>query len=316
MRGALAAYPGYVNDSFWPDGMIRVSGREYNGLIDSPCFTRATDDKRKLSCMSCHSMHTTPEDSRSAAEWADSHQVRAGMQGNQACVQCHPALAVKPEVHTRHAPGSSGSECYNCHMPYTTYGLLRALRSHQISSPSIASTIETGRPNACNACHLDKTLAWTAEFLEKWYGQPKVALSHDEETIAASLLQLLRGDAGQRALAAWSMRWPSAQKASGTGWMAAPLAMLLNDPYDAVRLIAEESLRSLPGFDAFRSDFLAPPPQRIQDTLRALDLARRTIRENVRTDPALLVDSAGSPRMDEIVRIGLQRDDRPVVRRE
>ena len=30
--------------------------------------------------------------------------------------------------------------------------------------------LETGRPNACNLCHLDRTLAWTAKHLEGWYG--------------------------------------------------------------------------------------------------------------------------------------------------
>ena len=29
-----------------------VTGREYNGLLDTPCFQRG-----KMSCLSCHSMH-------------------------------------------------------------------------------------------------------------------------------------------------------------------------------------------------------------------------------------------------------------------
>jgi hypothetical protein len=317
MRAILEAYPGYLNDSFWSDGMIRVSGREYNGLIDSPCFKNATDETHTLTCFSCHTMHKTPGDQRPIAEWADTHQVAAGMDGNAACLQCHPAIGANVPAHTKHRLESTGSSCYNCHMPYTTYGLLRALRSHQISSPTVAASIETGRPNACNSCHLDKTLAWTSDYLEKWYATPKARLSEDEQTVAASLLWLLRGDAGQRALAAWSMGWAPAQHASGTGWMGVPLAMLLNDPYDAVRLIAHRSLRSLPGFDGFQYDFLAPSRERIGDTVRVLDYWRRTLRPgDRRTDPALLFDAAGSPRMDMIIRLGLQRNDRPVVLRE
>jgi hypothetical protein len=202
-------------------------------------------------------------------------------------------------------------------MPYTTYGLLRAMRSHQVSSPTVASSIETGRPNACNACHLDKTLAWTSESLATWYGTPKVRLTDDEQSIAASLLWLLKGDAGQRALAAWSMSWAPARQVSGTSWMGGPLAMLLNDPYDAVRLVAHRSLASLPGFDGFQSDVLAPSATRVKDTLRALDYWRGTLRTGSRrTDAALLLDASGSPRMDAIIRLGLQRDDRPVVLRE
>jgi hypothetical protein len=32
-------------------------------------------------------------------------------------------------AHTHHASNSSGNECYNCHMPHTTYGVLSAIRS-------------------------------------------------------------------------------------------------------------------------------------------------------------------------------------------
>ena len=87
-------------------------------------------------------------------------------------------------------------------MPYTSYGLLRSQRSHQISSPTVAATLETGRPNACNLCHLDKPLEWTSQYLEEWYGTPRAPLDQDQQRIAASVLWSISGDAGQRALAA------------------------------------------------------------------------------------------------------------------
>ena len=96
-------------------------------------------------------------------------------------------------------------------MPPTSYALLKAIRSHQISSPTVAASLETGRPNACNQCHLDKTLDWTAENLQKWYGVPKPKLSKEEKTVAASVLWTLKGDAGQRALMAWSLGWEPGQ---------------------------------------------------------------------------------------------------------
>jgi len=33
----LSAHPEILADFFWPDGMIRVSGRDYNGLIEPLC---------------------------------------------------------------------------------------------------------------------------------------------------------------------------------------------------------------------------------------------------------------------------------------
>ena len=161
-------------------------------------------------------------------------------------------------AHTHHAANSAGSSCYNCHMPYTTYGLLKTIRSHTVGSPSVTESVETGRPNACNLCHLDKTLAWTAEALESWYRRRGSPLGADEQNVAASLLWLLQGDAGQRAIVAQAMAWPPAQQASGTDWMAPHLAQLLDDPYDAVRFVAARSMRTLPGFSGFTFDFIAP----------------------------------------------------------
>ena len=102
---------------------------------------------------------------------------------------------------TRHEINSTGSSCYElCHMPYTTYGLLRALRSQsRISSPSVAESVEERADrNACNGCHLEQdVLAWTSDYLEQWYGDaPESTLTEEDRTVAASLLWLLKGDAG------------------------------------------------------------------------------------------------------------------------
>ena len=310
MKRIRADDPQFVEDHFWSDGMVRMSGREYNGLIDSPCFKDATDDKRTMSCFSCHTMHKTSDDPRSIANWADTHQVSPGMDGNEACLQCHSPMRETLTAHTKHQAGSTGSSCYNCHMPYTSYGLLKALRSHQVSSPTVIASLQTGRPNACNLCHLDKTLKWTSDYLESWYDTPKPPLSADEQTVAASLLWLLRGDAGQRALVAWSMGWQPAQQAAGTSWMPPYLGLMLDDPYDAVRFIANRSLRSLPGFAGFTSDFVAPRQQRIADMTRAVAAWRLAGAVGGRTDPALLLDNGVLT--DDGRRLLAQRDDRRV----
>ena len=82
-------------------------------------------------------------------------------------------------------------------MPHTTCGLLTAIRSHEISSPSVDASLKTGRPNACNQCHLDKTLKWTAEHLREWHDIAIPEIPAEHNTIAASLVWLLKGDAGQ-----------------------------------------------------------------------------------------------------------------------
>ena len=308
--------PEFVRGSFWPDGMIRVSGREYNGLIDSPCFANATEPERTLSCFSCHGMHKTPEDPRPVATWADTHQVSSGMHTNDACLQCHEPIGLDVTGHTNHAAGSSGSSCYNCHMPYTSYGLMQAIRSHTISSPSANESVEIGRPNACNLCHLDQTLAWTAEQLDTWYDTPPPAMSGEEATIAASLLWMLRGDAGLRALTAWNMGWAPAQEASGTGWMVPHLAEALNDPYDTVRYIAYQSLRTLPGYAGFEYDYVAPADDRIATVVPVIRNWREGPLAGERRDPQLLFDASGALRVDLMRRLFDQRDIRPLFLRE
>ncbi|MEW6273281.1 MAG: cytochrome c3 family protein, partial [Thermodesulfobacteriota bacterium] len=107
-----------------------------------------------------------PRDRSRGARDQPAQRPRAGAGG---CTQCHAELGAEARLvaHTRHAAGSPGSRCYNCHMPNTAYGLQKATRSHEITSPSVVESAEVGRPNACNLCHLDRTLAWTADELER-----------------------------------------------------------------------------------------------------------------------------------------------------
>ena len=150
-------------------------------------------------------------------------------------------------AHTKHAPDSSGSSCYNCHMPYTTYGLLKTIRSHTVSSPSVAESIEAGRPNACNLCHLDKTLVVDrrrARASGTARRRPTLPIGDDERSIAASLLVA----AARRRRPARDCRagdghgTPPSRRPARTGWRRT-WRSLLDDPYDAVRFIAGRSLR-------------------------------------------------------------------------
>lgn len=241
---------------FWRDGTPRVGGREYAGLVESPCYQGG-----EFSCFSCHSMHNSdPND-----------QLKAGMDGDRACLQCHTSFESRIAEHTHHQPDSSGSRCYNCHMPHTSFALLKSIRSHEVDSPRVASLRDVDRPNACNLCHLDRTLAWSAEKLSQWYGHAQVKLDADETETAASLLWLLRGDAMQRAVAAWHMNWQPAVDASGDTWQAPFLAEMLVDSYAAVRQLAYFALRDKPGCEDLQYDYVGPESQREQARRSAIE---------------------------------------------
>ncbi len=284
--------------TYWRDGTCCVGGDEYLGLIKSACYLRGT-----MSCLSCHSMHQSDP----------SDQLAEHMDGDHACLQCHSSYQDDIEGHTHHLANSSGSRCYNCHMPHTTYALFTTMRSHRVDSPDIASSLKLGRPNACNLCHLDKTLAWSAGRLSEWYGTPAVEMGEDETTIAASLLWLLRGDAAQRVITAWHMGWEPAHKASGKSWQAPFLAQILEDPYSMVRFIAHESLTGLPGFGGFKFDHIGPLSDRAGAHQKALSLWEQLSRELGPAPSTLLLDPRGQLKRDEVDRLLQQRDDRPIV---
>jgi hypothetical protein len=236
---------------FWPDWTPRPSALEYQGVLLSACY-----QKGPMTCLSCHSMHRSepddqlrfPEDPRTVA-----------FESNQACTQCHTQFVSDDEVaaHTRHSPNSPGSRCDNCHMPFQVYGLLKAIRSHRISSPDIARTTQYGVPNACNQCHVDKSLAWSAEWLSRWYPREIPSLSDDTYLLSATVVDLLEGHAMNRALAAAQLGWSDALTTAPGHWRAPFLIYALDDKYAAVRLLAYQSLRKLPGFEDFEYDYLA-----------------------------------------------------------
>lgn len=304
----------FLDNTFWKDGMIRVSGREYNGLLESPCYTHDDESRGVMSCLSCHAMHQSDTDRRATAEWTDD-QLKPGMRSNEACLQCHVELRDEQKLtgHTHHQAGSSGSLCYNCHMPFTTYGLLKSMRSHTLSSPSVRESVDTGRPNACNLCHLDQTLDWTAGHMHSWYGQKPPPIPVSKQHVAASVDWLLSGDAGHRALLAWAMGWKPAREVSGVDWMTPHLARLLDDPYDAVRFITRRTLLKQPGFKGFDYDFVAPAEQRTASVVRALERWSHIHQPNMlkgRTN--VLFDSEGQLQRQRADQIAAQRDDKRV----
>jgi predicted CXXCH cytochrome family protein len=288
----------FLDKYFWSDGMVRVSGREFNGLIESACYQRG-----EMSCLSCHSMHSSdPND-----------QLKRNMVGDEACLQCHQDMKGDLSAHTHHESESSGSRCYNCHMPHTTYGLVKAIRSHEIDTPSVQATVSTGRPNACNLCHLDKSLGWTQQHLADWYGARAVSLNAEQQNVSAAVQWLLSGDAGQRAIVAWHGGWEPARTASGDQWIAPFLAELLDDDYPVVRCIAGRALESLPGTDDIDYDFTAEQEDRKRVMKTVVD------RWNARSKSELsgygrevLLDGQGNINYGKLFGLRNQRNHRPV----
>jgi hypothetical protein len=129
---------------------------------------------------------------------------------------------------------------------------------------------------------------------------------------SAALDWLLTGDAGQRALAAWAFGWPPAQATAGKDWLAPYLAILLDDPYAAVRYVAQRSLKTLQPDLAY--DYVAPEPAR--RAVRDRVLAGWKDRSLGAARPDVLIGVGGRFDWDHIEALLRTRDDRRVDLKE
>jgi predicted CXXCH cytochrome family protein len=224
-RGPKVNVP--TRDLFWPDGTVRVGGREYNAMVLSACYVRGTG-KTQIGCGSCHAMHASDPDD----------QLRRDVSMQAACGACH---TMRPD-HSHHAPGSPGDACVACHMSKTSYALRTAIRSHRIQVPpgEVGSA-----PNACNLCHLDRSRDWTYRTLARWRGESERG-TDDARALPESVYGLVTRDAAERVLWADAMGDPTALAVSGAAWMVPLLEdAVAHDTYAVVRHVAARSLRAV-----------------------------------------------------------------------
>jgi predicted CXXCH cytochrome family protein len=304
LQEALDDDPDRLRGSFWRDGTARVAGRDLNGMLLSGCAKEG-----EMTCLSCHQMHGSDPDA----------QLKPGMEGDDACLQCHEdasgvSLLTELEQHTHHPAASEGSRCQNCHMPYTTYGLLQAIRAHRVDSPNPLRTMTTGRPDACTLCHLDKSLAWAEGALARQQGRPRRNVLPPYDLVPMSVVHLTRGDAVQRAITAWHLRLSSAREVSGDLIATVPVLLpLLEDDYAAVRYLAGEALRSLPGFEALDYDFTASPAERARARAWASATFGALGPEARRAAAAYLGVMAAQPLAARVADLSADRDDDEVL---
>ncbi|MGY8653281.1 MAG: hypothetical protein ACKVJX_06625 [Verrucomicrobiia bacterium] len=148
----------------YASGHHTFNSTEYADAVRGACYDpkkAAASSMRQLTCVHCHEPHKGI-----GKKWTPSPQM-----DDDKCLHCHQDF--KPEAarvaHTHHPMGSSGARCMNCHMPKINEGMQDAVRTHRIFSPTHAGNIEANHPNACNLCHLEKSIDWTVAKLSEWY---------------------------------------------------------------------------------------------------------------------------------------------------
>ncbi|ADO74185.1 cytochrome c3 family protein [Stigmatella aurantiaca] len=219
---------------FWKDGTPRLSAYEYQGLLMSKDFQRGG-----LTCQHCHSMH----------EGDPKGMMTQAMRGPAACQSCHPDTVARAATHSRHPEGSSGTDCYACHMPKITYGIGTVHPTHHIQTPDPSRAWRHEMPEACTLCHTDRSARWAAQTLRQQQGlPPSEDLPNDPDfELAESVRALLSGDVVQRAVAAAALGDERSALTHPLArlWAVPFLLKALEDNYPSIRRLSWRSLQSL-----------------------------------------------------------------------
>jgi Tfp pilus assembly protein PilF len=151
---------------YFADGQILEEVYVYGSFTQSKMYSR------NVRCSDCH----------------DVHSIKKIKEGNALCLQCHRAGIYDTQAHHFHksrgekgepirsADGrmlfevGSGAECVQCHMPERPYMVIDYRADHSFRIPRPDLSIKLGVPNACNRCHVDKTIEWSDQYITKWYG--------------------------------------------------------------------------------------------------------------------------------------------------
>jgi predicted CXXCH cytochrome family protein len=148
---------GETTFTHFSDGTAHKNRMQGNDYVTSLMYTHG------VACSTCHDAHGT-ENNASLRKPAD-----------VLCLDCHgPNSPNGPhaptlEAHTHHKPDSAASECIACHMPKIAQTLADVnVRSHTFRFVSPAAGGELNIPNACNACHTDKSIGWATDALKSW----------------------------------------------------------------------------------------------------------------------------------------------------
>lgn len=236
---------------FWPDGSPRLTAYEYQGVLRSKCFQNGEPGHR-INCLTCHTMH----------EGDPKGQLTVENRTDKPCLTCHEKFAGAKALtaHSGHQPDSAGSRCYNCHMPRVVYGIMAFHPTHEITVPDAQLTATQEVPNACNQCHLDRSVNWSiAESKRIWPERFREAqISKDEQfNLPEGPRALFAGDALARALAADLMSGNGPSKPDPL-WASPFLVEAFADKYPIVRFFAANGLaRANLAWKADKPDYLA-----------------------------------------------------------
>jgi predicted CXXCH cytochrome family protein len=136
---------------YFPDGQMQDEVYNYGSFKQSRMFAAG------VTCSDCHEPHAA--------------KLRA--EGDNVCLQCHSREMYAVASHHHHERVSAPVGCGSCHMPARTYMVIDARHDHSFRVPRPDQSAKLGTPNACNACHTDKSAQWASDAIDVWYGSER-----------------------------------------------------------------------------------------------------------------------------------------------
>lgn len=266
---------GYV-PSLLDEGVYYADGQILEEDYEWGSFTQSKMYHEGVTCSDCHNPHSAKLPSNNL---------------NAVCGKCHSLAKFGGEQHHHHNAESTGALCVNCHMPTRIYMVVNARRDHSFRVPRPDFSVTYGTPNACNQCHQDKSSAWAADTVVKWYGPNRRQEAHFVAALDAGRRGLANAESTLTGLIADRTK-PGIARATGlsllaqyltpTGIPAVEEALQDDDPL--VRAEAVQALEPLPAPDRVR---MAAPL--LSDPIRSVRIG--TARLLAGTQPELLQEA-------------------------
>ena len=143
----------YYRPALLSENLYYADGQIKDEVYVWGSFAQSKMQAAGVTCSDCH----------------EPHSLKLRAEQELVCSQCHLPTKYASTEHHKHAAGSTGANCLDCHMPETTYMVVDPRRDHSIRIPRPDLSLVSASPNACNQCHSDQDTEWAAgHFMKLW----------------------------------------------------------------------------------------------------------------------------------------------------
>ncbi len=216
-------------------GLYHADGQMLDEVYNYGSFKQSKMFAVGVTCSDCH----------------DPHAAKLRVSGDGVCLQCHASDKYEVVTHHRHKGVTPAVTCASCHMPVSTYMVIDKRHDHSLRIPRPDLSVKLGTPNACNACHTNKSAEWAASTIEQWHGTNRKGFQNYAEAFHASWTD--RADAAALlAMVAANPDTPAIARASALTELhsrvspATFVSPLLSDSSRGVRIRAAALLADVP----------------------------------------------------------------------